>query len=894
MVSGERLGPYTIVEKLGEGGMGQVWRATDTTLGRQVAIKILPDAFASDSERLARFEREAKTLASLNHPNIAAIYGFEKSSGMHALVMELVEGDDLSQRIARGAIPLDEALPIARQIAEALEAAHEQGIIHRDLKPANIKVRADGVVKVLDFGLAKALDHPAASSPEAMNSPTITSPAHLRQGYGAAGTEAGMILGTAAYMSPEQARGKVVDKRADVWAFGAVLFEMLTGTRAFRGENVTDTIVSVISKEPDWTALPVNTPAVIRKLLRRCLEKDRKRRLDSMVAVRLEIQDALAPHTLAGVVPSTPSNGRSGWLVAAVATLAAVALAPNAVRHLLEAPAPPALETRLEVVTSGGGETTSFALSPDGRQIAFAASGDAGPQLWLRSLSTTTARPLLGTEGARFPFWAPDGRALGFFAGAALKRVDLTGAGPVTLAPAPLGRGGSWGVDGTILYSPDVTSPLMGVPSTGGDPTAVTKLAPGQFGHRWPQMLPDGRRFLFYVTGETAAAGIYLGSLDARPPVRLTPADVAGTYLAPGWLLWMRAGRLMAQSLDLAAVALTGAPVALAEGLTAGAAFNRGAVSASTTGVVAYRSGGERQGQLTWFDESGASHGTIGERDSDFGGPRVSPDGKRLAVSRRLAGNQDVWVVDGGRTSRFTFAAADDSYQLWSPDGTRIVYRSNREGPGDIYEKMASGAGAEERVVASDQLKNPTSWSRDGRYLLYYSIDRQSNSDLWVVPMDGKRTPAVFLQTPFREAYATFSPDGRWVAYQSDESGRSEVYVRPFVPPGAPLPTAPAGQWQVSTDGGIHPAWRPDGKALYYLGPAGAMMTAPIRVTRATLEPGAPTTLFATRVLGGGVEAQQGWQYDVAADGRLLINAVPDDVTAPITLLMNWIPESRK
>ena len=858
---------------------------------------MLPEAFAHDADRLARFTREAKTLAALNHPHIAGIYGLEESGGITALVMELVEGEDLSQRISRGAIPLDEALPVAKQIAEALEAAHEQGLIHRDLKPANIKVRADGTVKVLDFGLAKALDAQASSgAAEAMNSPTITSPAM---------TQAGMILGTAAYMAPEQAKGKTVGKRADIWAFGAVLFEMLTGQRAFPGEDLTDTLAAVVKLEPKWDAVSADVPARVRQVLRVCLQKDPRQRAQAIGDVRLALDGAFetaAPQTAA--TTASASRERRPLIAAlAVAVLGLIALAVPAVRYLRQTPPPAPPETRTEVVTPATDRPTSFALSPDGRQIVFVAADDGPSRLWLRPLETTTAQPLAGTEGATYPFWSPDSRAVAFFANGQLKRIDLNGGTPQTLAPASGNpRGGSWNADGVILFAPSTAGPLVRVPATGGAPVAVTTLDQ-QRRHRFPSFLPDGRHFLFYALGTPDTAGTYLGTLDAPDTHRLTAADAAGVYWASpsvpedGWLLSVRAGTLVAQRLDLDQAALTGDPVTLADAVAVDPSASAAAVSVSASGLVAYRSSAGSRRQLTWVDRSGLALGPLGAPgENDLFTPSVSPDGQRVAVTRRVQGNTDLWLLDGARTSRFTFDAAPDRFPLWSPDGTRIAFDSNRMGPRDLYMKAADGAGVEEVLVASPQSKVASDWSADGRFLVYSSVDPQTNVDLWVLPLEGDRTPWVFLKTPFEERQGTFSPDGRWVAYSSNESGRDEIHIRPFAGPAASGASASqvGGQWQVSTAGGTYPRWRADGRELYYLAPTGAMMAAPVTVTGATLAPGAPVALFPTRVVGGGTDTSLGRNYDVTRDGRFLINTELDQTAAPITLILNWNPEAKQ
>ena len=844
--------------------MGDVYQATDSKLGRSVAIKFLPEVFSHDADRVARFEREARLLASLNHPNIAAIYGLEQSAAHNFLVMELVPGETLAQRIKRGPIPVDESLGIAAQMADALEAAHEKGVIHRDLKPANVKVTPEGKVKVLDFGLAKAFQV-EASNASLSQSPTLSM----------AATNAGVILGTAAYMSPEQARGKEVDRRTDIFAFGALLYEMLTGRAAFEGEDVPDILGAVLKSEPDWTRLPSEVPSSIRRLLRLCLQKDVKKRRQTATDVRIDIGEAGTEAERLVAIVSTRS-ARLPWIAFAAAVLVAAMLAIPALRYLRQTPPP---ETRVEINTPATADPISFALSPDGRQIVFVASGDGASRLWLRSLASTAAQPLAGTEGAASPFWSPDSRSVGFFADGKLKRLDIGGGKPQTLATA-VARGGTWNADGVILFSASTSSPLFRVPASGGEAVAVTKLD-RQSSHRFPSFLPDGRQFLFLAIGNPE---IYLGSLDSAETWRLTPADTAGVYLQSGWLVWVRAGTLVAQRLDLERKALTGDPVTLADPVAA--------VSVSAAGLVAYRAGGANRRQLAWFDRSGKALGAMGAPDENgLSAPRVSPDGRRVAMGRTVQGNADIWLLDGTRTSRFTFDAATDRFPVWSPDGSRIVFDSLK-GQRDFYQKPSSGAGAEELLLDSPQDKKANDWSADGKFLLYESRDAQTVDDLWALPIEGDRKPWAFLRTSFSERAGQFSPDGRWVAYMANESGRFEIYIRPFAAPtdsGAAANPA-AGQWQVSTSGGIYPRWRPDGKELYYIGPNGELMAAPIAATATTLEPGAPVALFPTRIYGGGVDNGQGRQYDVTRDGRFLINTVLDDGSSPITLIQNWNP----
>jgi serine/threonine protein kinase len=883
---GQTLGSYVVSARLGVGGMGEVYRARDTTLGRDVAIKVLPAVFASDPEHLARFTREARMLAALNHPHIGAIHGVEERDGIRALVLELVEGPTLAERLAKGSLVIAEALSIATQIADALEAAHEKGIIHRDLKPANIKITPAGVVKVLDFGLAKAASGDSASHQEVSPSPTVT----------VGRTREGMILGTVAYMSPEQARGQVVDKRTDIWAFGCVLFEMLTGRRAFPGEDATETLAALVRAEPDWSLLPTDIPPILVVFLRRSLQKSLRDRVGDIHDVRLALEGAFEAAVPQAATPSSSPHRRHAWIVAAAAALAAAALAMPTVRHLRETPETSPPETRVDIVTPPTADPTSLALSPDGRRIVFVASRDGSvSRLWLRPLDSTVAQPLTGTEGAASPFWSPDSRSVGFFAEDKLKRLDLGGGAPQTLALVAAPRGGAWNADGVILFTPAATAfPLFRVAAKGGQVRAVTKLD-RQPSHRFPVFLPGGRQFLFFAQGTPETQGIYLGALDSAHTHRLTWSETAGVYLPSGWLLWVRAGTVVAQRVDLERKALTGEPVTLANPVLFDSTTNASGVSVSTTGLVAYRTGRANRRHLAWFDRSGKALGTMGPPDENgLSSPTLSPDGSRAAVHRIVEGNVDIWLVDDVRSARLTFDAALDRYPIWSSN-ERVVFDSDRTGTRSLYQKASSGAGAEDRLVESPQDKLANDWSPDGRFLLFQSIDPQTGRDLWVLPTEGSGKPWVFLKTAFSERFGQFSPDGRWVAYMSNESGREEIWVRPFAKRPADVESKQAGgQWQVTTAGGAFPRWRADGKELYYIGPVGQMMAVPITATGGTLASGASVTLFPTRIWGGGTETGIGRQYDVTRDGRFLINSVLDDVSAPITLLQHWQPDLKR
>jgi len=879
--SGARLGPYEILAPLGAGGMGEVYRALDPRLGREVAIKVLPQEFARDPQRLARFEREARVLASLNHPNIAAIYGFEQSDGVPFLVLELAPGE-----ILRGPLAIEDTLAIARQIAEALEAAHDKGIIHRDLKPANVKVARDGKVKVLDFGLAKAFaDEPAGGDPA--QSPTLS----------LLGTRAGVILGTAAYMSPEQARGKPLDRRTDVWSFGCVLYEILSGRQAFRGDDVTDTLAAVVRAEPDWSRLPAALPAAIRELLRRCLQKDTQRRLQHIGEARVAIEEAVVG--AAPVAPEIRAEARRGLkpaLLMAWAVAASLAAAALAVIHFRETP-PPAPVQRYSLAPPPKTSVSTFALSPDGRYLAIAATAEGKRRLWVRALDALQPQLLPGGDDADFPFWSPDSRYIGFFAQGKLRKLAATGGPPQTLCDAAQGRGGTWNRDGVIVFAPAPGSSLQRVSSAGGVPTPATRIE--GVGQRFPVFLPDGRHFLYLAAGTAEdKTGVSLASLDSPAGRRLLADNSSAAFVPPGadakvgHLLFVRENTLMAQPFDLQSLQLTGELFPVAEQVSPGSRLNLAPVSVSETGMLIYHAGrsiGEHQ--LTWHDRSGKVLAKAGASSRIFGFS-LSPDEKTVAVTRAAAqGATDLWLHDlaRGADTRFTFHPSQDQDPVWSPDGSRIVFTSTRSGRVlDLYLKDTSGAGQDELLLQSANLKLATDWSPDGRFLAYTEVNPKTRNDLWVLPMTGDRKPVAFLQTEFTETQGQFSPDGRWMAYGSDESNRFEVYVRPF-PSGA-------GKWKVSINGGRLPLWRRDGKELFYLSPENKLMAVAVKAgaasgPRSVFETAAPQELFQTRVPGlpAGYTTRL---YEVAGDGkRFLVTSTGEEsgVEEPLTVVVNWL-----
>jgi Tol biopolymer transport system component len=872
LAAGFELGPYRIIGPLDAGGMGEVYRALDTRLHREVAVKVLPAALSGDPDRVARLEREARLLAALNHSYIATIHGLEIAGGRHAIVMEMVDGPTLADRLSAGPLPLDMALELARQIAEALEAAHEKGIIHRDLKPANIKLTAAGTVKVLDFGLAKA------TLPDEDEAPvTLTA--------GGTGSREGLVAGTPGYMSPEQVSGQHLDARSDIWAFGCVLYEMLTGHQTFRGATLSETSAAILEGQPDWDRLPASVPVGVRRVLRRCLQRDVRQRLHHIADVRIELEEAIDDSDGKAAALRAATNRRRSHLLGVSTALLALALLAMLAAWFVRGPVnAPALRV-VEITTARTADPASFAISPDGRRLAFVAERDGQPMLWVRDLDSANGRALPGTEGARRPFWSPDSRSIGFFMNSELRRIEARGGAPQTITYLLAGTTGTWGSDGTILFSSTASPSLRRVNAAGGTVQVETTPAAESTGHRHPQFLPGARQFLFFVGGPDAVRGVYLGALGSSDVTRLVASDTQGAYVAPGWLLFVRQGTLWAQRFDLQQRTMRGEPIAVADSVAFEPIDGTGAFSASDAGTLTYRAGRPTMTRLSWFDRSGNSLGTLGSPEQiGLTGLRLSPDGRRVAVERSVQNETDVWLLDLARQTRFTHGSDGtiSRLPLWLPDGAGIAFESVRSRSVTLSLKPSAGDGAEEVLFASPDVKVPCDWSPDGRFLMYYIPDPRSGTDLWVLPKD-TRVPFIFLRTEANELWGQFSPDGHWLAYQSNETGRYEIYVRPFPSRSGPTP--------VSSAGGVYPRWSRDGKELYFISPDAKMMAVPIRTTATTLDAGVPASLFQTRRLGGGSNViGRSHQYDVAADGRFLINVDIELSATPITLFLNWKP----
>jgi serine/threonine-protein kinase len=898
--AGTRVGPYEITAQIGAGGMGEVYRATDTNLKRAVAIKVLPEAVALDPARLLRFQREAEVLASLNHPNIAAIYGLERSDGATALVMELVEGPTLAERMALGAMPVDEALPIARQIASALEAAHEQGIVHRDLKPANVKVKPDGTVKVLDFGLAKALEPQLAMAQgDLSHSPTLTARA----------TQMGVILGTAAYMAPEQARGKPVDRRADVWAFGVVLFEMLAGTRAFPGDDVSQTLARVIDREPPWEALPSTTAPAIMRLLRRCLRKDPRTRLRDIGDARLELEEAAdpaAPEPAAKDIAPSPHWKRAlPWAITVFAAVIAAAAATGVLRSRQERPPMGAAPAHLQIVLPAGLRLAldtahpTLALSPDGTRLAFVAEDATRRRLYLRELAAREARAIEGTEGAASPFFSPDGDWIGFFAGGALMKVSSSSGAPLpvhTTTSTSVHRGAAWLDDRTVIHAASANSGLALGAVDGGKQRSIVEwsaVTDRSAAHSWPDPLPGGTRVLFTDHGDqaTEAARVALLSLESR---EVRPLALSGTnprYSSTGHLLYGRRGSLYAARFDAEREEITGSELRVLE-----------SVASDGNGSVQYAVGGNgtlayvfaphlvAEYELAWIDREGGTE-TLLESERPLAFPRLSPDGSQVVVTIVDGSNLDLWLFDLDRralTRRLTSHPGEDFGAVWSPDGRQLAISSEvggeHLGPAlAVIEELGSPPRALTHTPAFGTWETAASWSPDGAWVVFVGTVAGPGDIMMLSPLEHDAQPRALVQTPAGERAPMISPDGRWLAYVSDETGRQQVYVGPFGRAGRRTP--------ISTRGGTEPLWSRDGRELFYR-EGNRLMVSRVEGSTERFVGGEPEVVFDD--LGLGHEwsefGAQTANYDVARDAsRFLLARRKNPVTATvIDVVLNW------
>ncbi|HXG87490.1 MAG TPA: protein kinase [Vicinamibacterales bacterium] len=892
LLPGTRLGPYEILSTLGAGGMGEVYRARDAKLNRDVAIKVLLPAVANDPDRLARFSREAQVLASLNHPNIAHIHGLEESGGVTALVMELVEGEDLSQRIARGPIPIDEALPIARQIAEALEAAHEQGIVHRDLKPANIKVRADGTVKVLDFGLAKAVD-PAGGGPAVhlLNSPTITSPAAM--------TRLGVILGTAAYMAPEQAKGKPVDRGADLWAFGVVLYEMLSGKPAFEGETITDVLAAIVTRDPDWAAVPGDTPPAIRRLLRRCLERDRRKRLADAGEARYQIEDALASPSGEDVSIVRPAPGRAGvrwwlpWTALAVLALIAIALwqqssnkSAEAFRYSIEAPSRAPLGLALR---------SAVAISRNGGTVVMVGTSEGVERLFVGDRNSFESRALEGTEGASHPVISPDGRWVAFLTSTKLNKVPLTGGPVVTLADVSDPRGLSWDEDDTILFVPAPVSGVFRISPGGGRPVAVTALVEkSERTHRWPQLLPGGHAVLFTAGAYSSPDNYDNATIEAvtipgnQRKVLLSGASMA-RYVSSGHLVFGRGRSLFAVPFALDTMTVKGTAATVVQGLAGDSTTGVVHFAVSPGGTLAYvpAAADAAMTRPAWVDWNGRVE-VLPVPLGEFADPSISPDGRRLAVSVIAGGGREIWIHDFERKTfaKLTFGGQNLT-PVWSSDSNWVYYAAAEPdgAASTIYRRAADGSSEPEALVTLPNRIYLAFISPDGRTAVYDKpADAKQGYDIWRIALVKGAAPEPIVSTPFEDFGPRLSPDGRWLAYQSLESGRGEVYVRPF--------DHGAGRWQVSTAGGEEPKWSPDGRQLFYRS-GSVMMAVPIEKST-TFQFGTPAELFSGVY---GARTDTGFIYDVHPRlQKFVMIRPPQQEPTPnlVRVVDNWFSELRR
>jgi eukaryotic-like serine/threonine-protein kinase len=901
LTSGTRLGPYEVVEALGAGGMGEVYRARDTRLGRDVAIKVLPAHLSANPDLKQRLEREAKAISSLNHPHICTLHDLGSQNGVDFLVMEHLEGETLADRLHRGALALDEALKIAIQVADALDKAHARGIVHRDLKPANIMLTKNGP-KLMDFGLAKPA--PGLSSASGVSPLTPSTPTMSMASLSASAsplTQKGTVVGTFQYMAPEVLQGAEADARSDIFSFGCVHYEMITGRRAFEGKSQFSVLGAILDKEPERiSVLQPSSPVRLDETVRLCLAKNPEQRYGCMHDVEIQLK-ALA-EAGSGVSPAEslkpgPSRSPLPWLVAAGAVLIALSVG---VAYLFQAPnAPPVVRSYI-LPPTGAAFVTMVAssgppvLSPDGMRLAFTARDDKGKiLLYVQPLASLAAHPLTGTDDAMYPFWSADSREVAFFAGSKLKKINASGGPPQTVCDAAVGRGGTWSREGVIVFTPSPAQALLKVSAAGGTPEPASKLdfARGENSHRWPSFLPDGKHFLFWARNAhgTQDHVLYVGELGSVQAKPLMKSETMAVY-ASGHLLFMRDQTLMAQPFNPSRLEVTGEPAPVAEHVAINGGTGRPLFSVSENGELVYQSGEMGGGwSLLWFGRDGKQMGSIPQTDRYFY-PVLSPDGTRLAVTLFGAqGTADVWVFDlkRGTSTRLTFGPAIQSSPVWAPDGNTIFYDSTSKGPAHIYAKAADGSGSERVVLeVNDEVEVPLSFSPDGRYLVYQKralSNMQNGFDLWVLPLFGDGKPFPIVQTSFDDVNGAVSPGGKWMAYQNNETGRMEVYVTAFPGGGA--------KWQVSTNGGVQAKWRRDGKELFFLDSANNLMAVDVDTSGKAVRLGVPHALFQAV----SVQRQAG-AFDVTADGKkFLINSGNQkEGNEPFTMVQNWPAELKK
>lgn len=887
LAAGTKLGPYEIQSPLGAGGMGEVYRARDTRLERDVALKVLPAHLSSDGSLKQRLEREAKAVSKLSHPHICTLHDIGRQDGVDFLVMEYMEGETLEQRLSKGPLPLEQVLRYAAQIADALAKAHKLGITHRDLKPSNVMLTKSGA-KLMDFGLAKQ----AGPAPLAAALTDMTMEQSKLTGEGT-------IVGTFQYMAPEQLEGKDADARTDIFAFGELLHEMVTGKPAFSAKSRASLIAAILTTEPPpISQLQPLTPPALERVVKKCLAKDPDERWQSASDLATELKWLAEGGSQSGA--ALPQAGqpkpadRVPWIITAVAVVAAVVIA---VIHFTAAPPPARVVRSLIPVEEGTTPvmTGDFAgppvISPDGNLIAYVAAREQGAVLlWVRTLNSLHARALPGTEGATFPFWSPDSRSLGFFAGGKLKTVALEGGTPAEICGAPIGRGGSWGLDGTIIFSPDFQSAMQQVPASGGSPKPATVMDRSKHdSHRWPYFLPDGKHFLFlavvHANAHDTNDGIYMGSIDGKES-RLVMSGYTNVAYAAGRLLYMRDSALMAQPFDVKSGALHGEAVRLAEDVLVDQTIWRAQFDASSSGVLVYGSGGLTPWQAVWYDRSGKQVGVAGDKVFNLLSVRISPDGSRIATEAGES-QSEIWIYDRNRNvnTRFTFGPSQNTSPVWSPDGRWIAYTGVRANNG-VYRKPTNGMGQEEELLPGDsRARSAFDWSPDGKSLVFGVGDFTATGQLWVLPLTGDRKPVPLMPETFVSNSARFSPDGRWLAYTSNESGRFEVYVMPF--------GGGTGKWQVSVQGGLQPVWRHDGKELFYWSADNMLMAAPVALNPNGVQVGSAQPLFRFNNPVGIVGIVS--PYDVTADGqRFLLITTPQQTPKPITLVTNWTAELKR